>query len=272
MPPLKLSRIEMIKTLLTIALGILLINAPTATHADTAALDNSDTDPAATEIVRKALEHWRADSSQSRSRMTVHRPEWSREMSLESWTKGMTHSLVRFTAPARDAGSASLKIENEMWSFSPKVRRVIKIPASMMSQSWMGSDFSYSDLARDDEIVQFYTHKFLTPEQHEGQLVYVVEALPKDGAPVVWGKEIVKVRADYVLLAHHFYDQDLKLVKRLDTQKIALLGGRLFPALMRMSNVERPEEWTDIEHLDVQFEVVIPSQTFTLAHLQNPRS
>jgi len=232
---------------------------------------NEATDPLATEVVQKAIEYWRDDSSKSRSRMTIHRPDWQREMEMQSFTKGTSHSLVRFTAPARDAGSASLKIENEMWSFSPKIRRVIRIPSSMMSQSWMGSDFSYNDLARDDEIVQHYTHRFLEAEEHDGKKVYVVEATPKDDAPVVWGKEIVKVREDYIMLEHTFYDQSMEPVKRMEAKAIGMLGGRLFPTVMRMGLIDKPNEWTEIEHLEMEFGAEIPARTFTTSFLQNPR-
>ena len=235
------------------------------------AISEVPANPQATEVVQKAIEYWRDDSSKSRSQMKIHRPDWQRQMEMESFTKGTTHSLVRFTAPARDAGSASLKVQQEMWSFSPKIRRVIRIPSSMMSQSWMGSDFSYNDLARDDEIVQYYTHRFLANEEHEGMKVYVVEATPKDDAPVVWGKEIVKVREDYILLEHTFYDQNMEPVKRMETKGIRMLGGRLFPAVMRMGLIEKPQEWTEIEHLEMEFGADIPARTFTTSFLQNPR-
>lgn len=225
----------------------------------------------AAEIVQKAIKHWRDESSNSRSTMTIHRPEWQREMAIESWTEGLSKSLVLFTAPARDAGSASLKVNTEMWSYSPKVRRVVKIPASMMSQSWMGSDFSYNDLARDDEIVKFYSHRFLPNEAIDGMTVYVIEATPKEDAPVVWGKEIVRVREDYVILGHLFYDQQGKLVKELKTLEVGPLGGRPFPILMRMTISEKEDHWTEVHHQDVKFGVSIPPETFSVGYLQNPR-
>ena len=74
--------------------------------------------------------------------MTIHRPDWERSMSMRAWTEGDDRSLVRVTAPARDRGNGTLMDDNRMWSFSPRVNRVIKVPSSMMNQSWMGSDFS----------------------------------------------------------------------------------------------------------------------------------
>jgi len=228
-------------------------------------------DQEATKVVQQAVEHMRDESSRGRSTMRINRPGWSREMTFESWTQGMDKSLVRFVAPARDAGSASLKVGNEMWSYSPRVRRVIRIPASMMTQSWMGSDFSYNDLARDDEIVQSYNHRFLESEEHEGQHVHVVEAVPKEHAPVVWGREVVRIREDNVLLEHLFYDQGDDLLKKLETLEIDMVGDRMIPVRMRMSNLEKPDEWTEIEQEAIEFGVNIPAHTFTQAHLRDPR-
>ncbi len=79
-------------------------------------------------------------------------------MSMRSWTKGSKQSLVRITAPKKDAGNGTLMVDNSMWSYSPKVNRVIKVPSSMMGQSWMGSDFSNKDVSRADDIVDQYDH------------------------------------------------------------------------------------------------------------------
>jgi len=233
--------------------------------------ENQQFDPEATRVVQQAVEHMRDESSRGRSTMRIHRPGWSREMTFESWTQGLDKSLVRFTAPARDAGSASLKVGNEMWSYAPRVRRVIRIPASMMTQSWMGSDFSYNDLARDDEIVQSYNHRFLESEEYEGKHVHVVEAIPREHAPVVWGREVVRIREDSVLLEHLFYDQSDKLLKKLETLEIGEAGDRMIPIRMRMSNLEQPNEWTEIEQEKIEFGVNIPAHTFTQAHLRDPR-
>ncbi|MCB0310569.1 MAG: outer membrane lipoprotein-sorting protein, partial [Bdellovibrionales bacterium] len=103
------------------------------------------------QLVERAIEYWRDSSSYTAATMVIHRDDWERSLSLISWTSGRKKSLVRFTAPAKDAGSASLTLDNEMWSFAPKINRVIKIPSSMMHQSWMGSDFSYNDLSKTDD-------------------------------------------------------------------------------------------------------------------------
>ena len=115
-------------------------------HALVAAGDRADDD--ATGIVRAAIDHWRGKSSYSEMTMTIHRPDWERSMSMRAWTVGDERSLVRVTAPRRDAGNGTLLDDDSMWTYSPRVNRVIKVPSSMMSQSWMGSDFSNKDISR----------------------------------------------------------------------------------------------------------------------------
>lgn len=239
--------------------------------AQPSAAEPAASDSKATSLVQSAIDYWRSNTSFVRATMHIHRPEWERTMSLETRTQGTDKSLIRFTAPPKDAGSASLKLGNELWTFSPKIRRVVKIPASMMHQSWMGSDFSYNDLARDEEIVQEYDHHFLPEESQDGKKVYVIEAIPKPGAPIVWGKEILKVREDKILLEHTFFDQSMKPVKQLRTESIAMLGGKLFPRMMRMEKFEEPDHWTEITHERIDFDITIPDQVFTLSYLQNPR-
>jgi outer membrane lipoprotein-sorting protein len=228
-------------------------------------------DTTADELIKKSIDYWRDVSSHSTAKMTIHRPDWERVMSIRVWTKGQKHSLVRVIAPSKDKGNSTLLIDNEMWSFTPKINRVIKIPSSMMNQSWLGSDFSNNDLAKADDLIEQYSHKLLKTEMHEGHTIYTIESIPKEFAPVVWGKEQVIVRDDYVLLEHVFYDQAGVIVKRLTTQEIKPMGGKIIANRQRMTRLDRPGEWTDIETLQAAFGVLISDQVFTLSNLRNPR-
>ncbi|MCB0325279.1 MAG: outer membrane lipoprotein-sorting protein, partial [Bdellovibrionales bacterium] len=138
-------------------------------------------------------------------------------------------------------------------------------------QSWMGSDFSYQDLSRDDELLEQYTHMLVGEEQQEGQTVFLIESRPLEDAPVVWGKELLRIRQDNIILLHEFYDQDMKLVKRLVAKEIGPLGGKLFPKVLRMENAEAPSEWTELVHEEAQFDGALPDSLFTLSNLRNPR-
>lgn len=191
---------------------------------------------------------------------------------MTGWTRGREDALIRFTAPPKDAGNATLKLAQAMWIFTPKLNQVIKLPASMMAQSWMGSDFSYNDLAKSDRIIDDYTHELIATDDANGHTEYTVESTPKAGAPVVWGKQQLKIRDDYVLLEESYFDQDMALVKRLETTEIGPLGGRAYSVRMRMTNFDEDGQWTEIHYAEGVFDLELPDYLFTLSNLRNPRS
>jgi hypothetical protein len=203
--------------------------------------------------------------------MVIHRPEWERSMTIRAWTKGDKKSLVRVLEPAKDRGNGTLTDDNNMWSYSPKVNRVIKIPSSMMSQSWMGSDFSNKDVARADDIIDEYEHTLLGSEVVDGVTIYEIESVPHEDAAVVWGREILKIRTDHVVVTHQFFDQDGALVKQLTTLEIGVKGGRSIAIRQRMSKLENPDEWTQIEVNSINYDVALADSMFTLSNLRNPR-
>ena len=225
----------------------------------------------ATQIVRDAVNHWRGLSSDSVMTMVIHRPDWERTMTMRAWTKGDDRSLVRVLEPRKDRGNGTLTDDDNMWTYSPKVNRVIKIPSSMMGQSWMGSDFSNKDVARADDIIDQYDHSILGVEEVDGVTVYEIESIPHEEAAVVWGREVLRIRDDHVVLTHRFYDQDNELVKTLTSLEIGEMGGRVIALRQRMNKVDAPEEWTEIQVVSVDYEIELKDSLFTLSNLRNPR-
>jgi len=246
-----------------------LVGATTLLVCLTAVADTESRD--AKDIVRDAINHWRGTSSQGAMTMTIHRPDWERSMSMESWTRGEKQSLIRVTAPRKDRGNGTLMDDNNMWSYSPKINRVIKVPSSMMSQSWMGSDFSNKDISRADDIVDQYDHNLLSESDSDGHAAYEIESIPHEDAAVVWGKEVLVVREDNVLIEHRFYDQDNELVKTLRTLEIGEMGGRTVAVQQRMEKVDTSDEWTEIIIDSIEFDVELSDNVFTLSNLRNPR-
>jgi len=225
----------------------------------------------ARELVRAAMEHWRGTNSYSEMTMTIHRPDWERSMSMRAWSEGDKLSLVRVTQPKKDAGNGTLLKDNDMWSYSPKINRIIKIPSSMMSQGWMGSDFSNKDISKSTDILDQYDHKLADQSQEDGHTVYTVEAIPHEDAAIVWGKEVLKIRDDFVLLEEQYWDQDGELIKVLRASDIAEMGGRSVARVLRMGKLETPDEWTEMTISRIEFDIEMPSGVFTLSNLRNPR-
>ncbi len=236
-----------------------------------AAAPERKSEPAADAIIKAAIDYWRDVSSYSVADMIIHRPDWERRMTIRVWTRGQKESLVRVIAPPKDAGNATLLLGDDMWSYTPKINRVIKIPSSMMQQSWMGSDFSNNDLAKADDLIEHYAHRLLATESHQGRKVWVIESTPKETAPVVWGREVVKVREDYNVIEHAFFDQTGVLVKRLTTLELRETGGKLIATRQRMQKVDKPEEWTEIVVKEARFGLNLPASVFTIANLSHPR-
>jgi outer membrane lipoprotein-sorting protein len=225
----------------------------------------------ARELVRQAMDQWRGLTSRSEMTMTIHRPDWERTMTMESWSKGDKLSLVRVIEPKRDAGNATLLDDNSMWTFSPKINRVIKIPSSMMSQSWMGSDFSNKDIAKSTDIIDQYDHELTATEERDGHRFYTITSIPHEDAAVVWGKEVITIRDDFVLIEEQFWDQEGKLLKSLRTLEVAVMGGRPVARIMRMGKVDTPDEWTQLTAKWIEFDLELPDSLFTLSNLRNPR-
>ena len=252
------------------------------------AMETTPVEREATQIVRDAVNHWRGLSSDSVMTMVIHRPDWERSMTMRAWTKGDEKTLVRVLEPSKDRGNGTLTDDDNMWTFSPKVNRVIKIPSSMMGQSWMGSDFSNKDVARADDIIDQYDHRILETMEVDGIAVYEIESVPHEDAAVVWGREVLEIREDHIVLSHSFFDQDGERVKTLQTlavlttssglpakalQTLAVgeMGGRTTALRQRMSKVDKPEEWTEIAVVSVSYDIELSDNLFTLANLRNPR-
>ena len=223
-------------------------------------------------IIQAAVDHWRGLTSYSEITMIIHRPDWERSMSMRAWTEGDDRSLVRVTAPARDQGNATLTNSDNMWTYSPKINRVIKIPSSMMNQSWMGSDFSNKDISREDDLLDKYVHTLVSTSQIDGYTVNEIESQPLEDAAIVWGKEVLLIRDDHVVLAHSFYDQDGKLVKSLQTLEIVKMGDRNVAARQRMQKQDAHDEWTELKIDSINYDVQLDPALFTLSSLRNPRN
>ena len=222
-------------------------------------------------LVEDSFNYMRDKSSVSEVVMTVHRPDWERKMTIKAWTRGRKDSLFYIEAPPKDHGNGTLKKGREMWMYNPKINRVIKVPPSMMSQSWMGSDFSNNDLAKSDSLLTDYTHSIIGTEIHDGQTVYLIKSMPKPEAPVVWGMQQLKIRADLIWLSQKFFDEDLEAVKAMTTLEIQMLGGKLYPKIWRMRKVSEENKYTELNYTSLVFKSALPDNLFTLTSLRKAR-
>lgn len=225
------------------------------------------------EIVKRSDLQMRGKSSYSEVTMNIIRPAWTRSMSMKSWTKGTNLSLVLITAPAKDKGSASLKRKNEMWNWMPSIERIIKISPSMLGQSWMGSDFTNDDLINQSSIVVDYDHKLVSQAVIEGDNSYVIEAVAKPDAPVVWSKIRLWISTDsYLQRKVEFYDELDELVNTMQTFDIKKLGGRKLATRMQIIPADKPDQKTEMITHQAQFNFEISDSFFSLSQMKALRN
>lgn len=224
------------------------------------------------EVLSKAENQLRGESSKSIIKMTIVRPKWQRTMVMKSWSKGDDYSLILITSPARDKGISFLKREKDLWSWRPNIGRTVKMPPSMMSQSWMGSDFTNDDLVRQSSIVKDYDHKFLASEKIEGRDCYKIELLPKAESSVIWGKVIMWISKEHFLqMKTQFYDEDDYLVNTILGKNVKKFGTRYLPAKMEMIPEEKKGDRTIIEYESLEFGVNTSDSFFSIQNMKKVR-
>jgi len=226
----------------------------------------------AKEIMRTVLDKVNGLTSKGEMKMTIVRPEWTREMSMKTWTKGDDYSLMLLTSPARDAGTGFLKREKEIWNWQPSISRTIKMPPSMMTQSWMGSDFTNDDLVKQSSIVDDYEHKILKEETIDGRECWLIELIPLPDAAVVWGKVLTWVdKTDYIQMKAEFYDEDEYLVNTMLGKDIKEMGGKMLAARLEVIPADEPGHKTIVETLWVEFDIELEDNFFTVQNMKRVR-
>ncbi len=222
----------------------------------------------AKEIIARADAKSRGSYLEQELRMTITRPEWERALTMKSWSKGTEYSLVLITAPAKEKGQVFLKRKKEMWNWIPAIERLIKIPPSMMMQSWMGSDFTNDDLVKESSIVHDYTQSLMGNETIDGATCWRIELVPKPDAPVVWGKVISWVDKNYNQRKLEYYDEEGDLVNTMYLSKIKQMNDREIPTRMEMVPAGEKNKRTVVEVLSAIYEKSIPDSYFSIQNMK----
>jgi len=226
----------------------------------------------ATDIVKKAYDKERGTSSRGEMSMTIVRPTWQRTLKFKMWGKGQEYSLTLVTYPAKEKGQTFLKRQNDLWSWNPTISKMIKLPASMMSQGWMGSDYSNDDILKESSIVVDYTHKVIGSETIEGYDCYKIEMTPKPEANIVWGKLYKWIsKNDYLQLKTEYYDEDGYKVKSEIGKKVKQIGGRLLPTVLEIVPEDDPGKKTIVEMINIEFDIKIDESFFSQQNMQKIR-
>jgi outer membrane lipoprotein-sorting protein len=221
----------------------------------------------AREILDIVDDLFRGESSHAKVTMSVTTAHWDRALTLEMWSKGKDKSLIRILSPKKEKGMTTLRSDNEIWNYLPKVKRVIKLPSSMMSSSWMGSHFTNDDLVKESRMTEDYTFSIAPEPEEEGTLEIV--CIPKPKAAVVWGKVVVTVQdKDIMPLNIHYYDEDMNLARIMTFNDFKKFGSRTLPAKLIIVPSDKPNESTVVFYEKIDFNLQLKDNLFSLRTLQ----
>lgn len=227
----------------------------------------------ATDIIRKADEKFNGEkSSYSVMSMTIIRPAWQRTIEIKNWTLGRDFSLALITAPAKEAGQSFLKRRSEMWSWNPSITRLIKLPPSMMSQGWMGSDYTNDDILKESSVVNDYTHEIIGEESIGGRLCYKIKMTARENASIVWGKQIRWIdKKDFLVLKAELYDEDGYLVRTETGSDIKIMDGRTITSKLELVPEDEPENKTVVEIREIKFNIPVAESFFSQQNMKRVR-
>jgi outer membrane lipoprotein-sorting protein len=224
----------------------------------------------ATDIVKKADEKFNGEkSSYSVMTMKIIRPAWQRTIDFKSWSLGRDFALALITAPAKEAGQTFLKRGSEMWSWNPSISRLIKLPPSMMSQGWMGSDYTNDDLLRESSVVKDYSHEIIGEEKIGDRVCYKINMTAKPDAAIIWGKQIRWIdKKDFLVLKVELYDEDGYLVRTETGTDIKVMDNRTVTSKIELVPVEDPENKTLLEIREIKFNLPVEESFFSQQNMK----
>jgi len=223
----------------------------------------------AEEIVKKAENTIKGKTSHAEIEMIIKTPDYTRDLKMESWWVGNEKALIVTKAPVKEKGNKTLKIENEMWEYLKNTETTIKIPPSMMLQSWNGSDFTNDDLVRESNLSKDYDQKIMGEEKVSGEETWKIQLIPKPDAPVVWGKLYYWVKKkNFLPSVVQYFDEKGNMIRYLVYSDVKNFHGKVIPSRWEMHNKKKEDHSTTIILKDIEFDVNIPVRIFSFRELE----
>ncbi|UCF80052.1 MAG: outer membrane lipoprotein-sorting protein [Acidobacteriota bacterium] len=215
---------------------------------------------------------YRSDSSISTAELIVVKPRRTRTMKMNIWTKGEEKALVVIVDPAREKGTATLKVDKNLWNYLPRIKRTIRIPPSMMLGSWMGSDFTNDDLVKESSYREDYTYSVAgRSEEPKG---WRVRFDAKPDTVGLWKRfEVVLTEDGTLPLEGRYYDRKDRLSRIILWSDVKVFDGRRVPARLTLTPQDSDKEGhrTEMIYHDIEFDVDVPERTFSLSELERAR-
>lgn len=225
---------------------------------------SGQTQMTARQIIEKADRNMQGESSISTMTMTIKRPAWERTIGFKNWANGRDLALTLVTEPAKEKGQTFLKRGNDMWNYIPSIGRLVKLPPSMMSQGWMGSDYTNDDILNESSMVTDYNHELLGTEDYSGIPCHKISLVPLEESNIVWGKIITWVSTrDFLFLKSEYYDENGDLVRTETASEIKTMDGRRIPSRLEIIPADEPGNQTIVIIQSIDFDVNIDDGFFS---------
>jgi len=213
---------------------------------------------------------YRSTSSVSEAELIITKPRRTRKLGMKLWTKGEQKALIIIQSPAREKGTASLKVGKNLWNYLPRIKRTIRIPPSMMLASWMGSDFTNDDVVRESSFRDDYTYELTGPSDDPPGWLVTFEAKPDTVG--LWKRfELIVSRDGRIPIQARYYDRRDRLARTLYWDDVREFEGRRVPTHMTLIPEDEEGNKTEMVYFDIDFDVEVPDSTFSLSRLERKR-
>lgn len=220
-------------------------------------------------LLRHLDDLYRSKSSLARIQIDVTSTRTTRSMRLRAWTRGEEEVLVLIEAPPREAGTATLRVGNNLWNYLPKIARTIRVPPAAMLGSWMGTDFTNDDLVKESSLRKDFTAR--VDRRSDAPAGWWLTLDVKPGVVGRWARIELLVSDERLPIEERHYDRKGRLARTMRFDAVRVLGGRRLPAHIALVPTDSPDQRTDMRYLDLQFDLPLPDDTFSLSRLEQVR-
>jgi len=210
----------------------------------------------------------RGDRSKSEMTMTIQTPNWTRTLEIESDVEGKKLALSTINSPAKEKGIRTLRIENNMWNYFPKLKRKVAVSSSMLLASWMGSDFTNDDILKASSMAEDYNHEFSKDIKIQNEIYKIIVNTAKSDSKVMWPKIITYAsKKDCLPRMYKYFDKEGKLKRTLLFSNIKKFDNHLVPTHWEMTPEEDKTKKTVVDYTSVKFNVKFPADHFSQKNL-----
>ncbi len=224
--------------------------------------------PDADYVLRRIDQNMVSDNQVVVSTMVIHGRRTSRSITAKSWTEGSDKSFTEYLAPAREKGTKMLKIDDQLWMYSPQSDRVIRISGHMLRQSVMGSDLSYEDMMEDRAFDEIYSAKIIGTELIDKQDCWILELSAKVDDLAYHSQKLWVDKEYMVPRKQQLFAKSGKLLKVIELSDLFQVDGRWYPKRMLFQDVLLNGKGTEFLIESIEFDKKIPAHIFSKASLR----